>query len=109
MGRTRPPAWEQFTEPAEKETVKAGLTVTLHGWTCKFCGASFWNTNLARMLGHVSCEQSLCDCIEPCSESKVPEEERLDAKAQLEARNGVASAKKKRAVQVGRDDETMRG
>lgn len=111
MGRTKAPAWGEYTEPTEKESVKSGLTVIVHGWKCRFCGSSFWNTNLERMLGHVSCDRALCKAIDPCSAAKVPEEQRLEAKAQLDARNGVASGKKKRAAQAdetAEDDATHR-
>ena len=72
---------------------------------------SFWNTNLERILGHVSCDRALCKAIDPCSAAKVPEEQRLEAKAQLDARNGVAPGKKKRAAQAdetAEDDATHR-
>ena len=63
------------------------------------------------MLGHVSCDRALCKAIDPCSAAKVPEEQRLEAKALLDARNGVASGNKKRAAQAdetAEDDATHR-
>ena len=98
MPRVENPAWEEHTAAVDKQEQKAGILVVVKGWKCNYCSKSFWNRQLDRLLGHLSCDKALCSKIQPCSVAAVPEEVRDAIRSELAVKANVnASAAKRKA------------
>ena len=72
MPRASDPAWAAHTKEVTKEETKAGIVVTIKGWTCTYCSKDFWNRNLFRLLAHLCGDRELCKEGELCSEATKP-------------------------------------
>jgi hypothetical protein len=104
MAPVADPAWAKHTVGLSKEEEKAGMMVTVKGWTCRYCSKNFWNKNLKRLLAHLCGDRDAglsSGAAELCSEETLPisDETKAEYKAKLTVKDKTATAKRQRAAE----------
>jgi hypothetical protein len=95
----RTPRWAKHTQDVTNDDHKSGILVTIKGWKCLYCSRSFWNSNVKRLLAHLSGDRDACVAAMLCSEEKNPiaEATKAECKATLTMKGKTANAKRARA------------